>query len=199
MNRILSTAALITALSTTSVFADAEAYVLDSSHSQVLFSYNHVGYSTTWGMFSGFEGQIMFDVDEPAASSVSVSIPVMSMYTGWEQRLGHFMSAEFFNAEEGDMITFESTGIEVTGENTALITGDMTANDITVEVILDTVLNAQGEYPVPPFAGAMAAGFTATTSILRSDFDLGAFAPFISDEVEIVLSIEAMRSADIDS
>jgi len=39
----------------------AEKYVLDASHSQVIFSYNHLGFSTTYGMFSGFEGEISFD------------------------------------------------------------------------------------------------------------------------------------------
>src|SRR6056297_2258305 len=79
-----------------SLAAAADKYVLDSSHSQVLFSYNHLGYSTTYGMFSGFEGEIMFDEDEPAKSSVNVSMPLMSMFTGWEEREDHFMSDDFF-------------------------------------------------------------------------------------------------------
>lgn len=76
--------------------AEPEAYTLDASHSQILFSYNHLGYSTTWGMFSGFEGDIQFDQEDPANSSVSVSFPVRSMFTGWEGRFEHFMSADFF-------------------------------------------------------------------------------------------------------
>ncbi|MDW3183900.1 YceI family protein [Roseobacter sp.] len=171
--------------------AAAEKYVLDASHSQVLFSYNHLGFSTTYGMFSGFEGEIMFDQDDPSASSVTVSMPVMSMFTGWEKREGHFMSDDFFGAEEGDMITFASTAIEVTGEDTAQITGDLTMNDVTKSVTLDAVLNQTGDHPQ---AGKPWAGFDATATVLRSDFGLGAFAPFVSDEVEIVISIEAMKA-----
>ena len=64
---------LATALAASaSMAAAAEKYVLDSSHSQVLFSYNHLGYSTTYGMFSGFEGEIMFDQENPENSSVTV-------------------------------------------------------------------------------------------------------------------------------
>ena len=169
----------------------AEKYVLDASHSQVLFSYDHLGYSTTFGMFSGFEGEIMFDQDNPANSSVSVSMPVMSMFTGWEQRDGHFMSGDFFGASEGDMVTFTSTAIEATGDNTAKITGDLSMNDVTKSVVLDAKLNQTGTHPM---AGKDWAGFDATTTLKRSDFGLGAFAPAVSDEVEVRISLEAMKA-----
>lgn len=166
----------------------AERYTLDPSHSQVLFSYNHLGYSTTFGMFSGFEGEIMFDQDDPAKSSVNVSMPTKSMFTGWEQREGHFMSDDFFGATDKDVITFVSTSIEVTGDATALITGDLTMNDVTKSVVLDATLNQAGTHPQ---AGKEWAGFDATTTLVRSDFGLGAYAPYVSDEVAVQLSIEA--------
>ncbi|MCX7560092.1 YceI family protein [Sulfitobacter sp. F26204] len=168
----------------------ADKYMLDASHSQVLFSYNHLGFSTTYGMFSGFEGEIMFDAEIPENSLVNVSIPVASLFTGWEQRMTHFMSGEFFDVAEGDMVTFASTQIEVTGEVTALITGDLTMNDITKSVVLDARLNQKGDHPQ---TGQDWAGFDATTTVLRSDFDMGAFAPYVSDEVQIQISIEAMK------
>ncbi|MEM6408194.1 MAG: YceI family protein [Pseudomonadota bacterium] len=169
-------------------FADAEKFTIDPSHAQVIFSYDHLGFSTTFGMFSGFEGEIMFDEDDPAASSVTVSMPVKSMFTGWEQRDGHFMSGDFFDASDEDLVTFTSTNIEVTGETTAQITGDLTMNDITKSVVLETTLNKADTHPMTntPFLG-----FDATTSVLRSDFGVGAFAPAVSDEVEIRISLEA--------
>ena len=182
----LSAAALIAA--TTAQAADK--YMLDASHSQILFSYNHLGYSTTFGMFSGFEGEIMFDQANPANSSVAVSMPVKSMFTGWEQRDGHFMSPDFFGAEDGDLVTFTSTSIEVTGDDTALITGDLSMNDTTQSVVLDAKMNQTGTHPM---AGKDWAGFDATTTLKRSDFGLGAFAPAVSDEVEVRISIEAAK------
>lgn len=178
------------ALGASSAFA-AEKYVLDSSHSQVVFNYDHLGFSTTYGMFSGFEGEIMFDEAAPAKSSVSVSMPVMSMFTGWEQREAHFMSGDFFGAEEGDLVTFTSTGIEVTGDDTALITGDLTMNDVTQSVTLDAKLNKTGDHPM---AGKPWMGFDATTTLKRSDFNLGAFAPAVGDEVNVMISLEAMKA-----
>lgn len=188
MKSLLLAAAL--ALPATAALA-ADKYILDSSHSQVIFSYDHLGYSTTFGMFSGFEGEIMFDQDNPAASSVTVSMPVMSMFTGWEQRDGHFMSGDFFGAAEGDLITFTSTSIEVTGDDTALITGDLTMNDITQSVVLDATLNQTGTHPM---AGKEWAGFDATTTLKRSDFGVDLFAPAVSDAVEVQISLEAMKA-----
>ena len=182
--------ASVLALAATGAFA-ADKYVLDASHSQIVFDYNHFGFSTSYGMFSGFEGEIMFDEAEPANSTVSVSMPTMSMLTGWEQRTGHFMSEDFFGAEEGDMITFTSTAIEVTGENTAKITGDLTLNDVTKSVVLDAKLNQKGDHPME---GKAWMGFDATTTLLRSDYNLGLFAPAVSDEVEVFISVEAMKA-----
>jgi polyisoprenoid-binding protein YceI len=187
MRQTLIAAAL--AFGATGAFAAPEAYTLDPSHSQVVFSYNHLGFSTTYGMFSGFEGEIMFDAENPAASSVNVSMPVMSMFTGWEKREEHFMSDDFFGASEGDMVTFTSTGIEVTGDNAAKITGDLTMNGVTKSVVLDTTLNQKAD--AHPMNNKPWLGFDATTTLLRSDFGVDKFAPYVSDEVEVKISIEA--------
>lgn len=195
MTRMFSTtaAAALTALAITApAHADPVAYAIDASHAQAIFSYNHLGMSTTFGMFSGWTGEILFDADDPASSSVTASIPTLAMFTGWEQRDGHFQSDDFFGTTEDDMVTFTSTSIEVTGDNTALITGDLTINDITQEITLDTVMNFSGAHPVPQMNGVPAIGFTGTTQILRSDFGAGMLAPFVSDEVDVTISLEAM-------
>ncbi|KIC17530.1 YceI family protein [Leisingera sp. ANG-Vp] len=184
-------AAALAAAAATGAAAAPEKYVLDASHSQILFDYNHLGFSTTWGMFSGFEGEVMFDQENPAASSVSVSMPLSMMFTGWQARFDHFMTKDFFDATEDETVSFSSTAIEVTGENTAKITGDLTLNGVTKPVVLDAKLNQTGEHPM---AKKPWAGFDATATVLRSDFNLGQFAPFVSDEVNIKISIEAMKA-----
>lgn len=186
---VLATA--LAALTATGALAAPEKYVLDPSHSQVMFSYDHLGFSTTYNLFAGFDGEIMFDQDEPTNSSVTVSIPVMSLFTGWEKRFEHIMSDDFFGAAEGDMITFTSTGIEVTGDDTAIITGDLTINGETKSVDLDAKLNKSGDHPM---AGKPWAGFDATTTISRSDYGLGKFAPNISDQLDVHISVEATKA-----
>jgi len=191
MKIALFAATAAAALAATPALAAPEAYTLDPSHSQIVFTYSHLGFSTTTGLFSGFGGEIAFDQENPAASSVTVSFPVRSMFTGWEERYADFMGKDFFDAAEDEMVHFTSTGIEVTGETTALITGDLTLNGITRSVVLDAKLNAVGPNPVyeKPWAG-----FDATTTLLRSDFGVDAFAPFVSDEVSVFISIEASKA-----
>jgi len=62
---------------------------------------------------------------------------------------------------------------------------------VTKSVVLDAKLNKMGDHPQ---AGKPWAGFDATATVLRSDFNLGKFAPFVSDEVQVQLSIEAMKA-----
>ncbi|WP_027259121.1 MULTISPECIES: YceI family protein [Leisingera] len=184
-------AAALAAVAATGAAAAPEKYVLDSSHSQILFDYNHLGYSTTYGLFSGFEGEIMFDQEDPAASSVSVTMPLSMMFTGWQARFDHFMTKDFFDATEDETVSFTSTAIEVTGDNTAKISGDLTLNGVTNPVVLDAKLNQSGDHPM---AKKPWAGFDATTSVLRSEYNLGQFAPFVSDEVNIKISVEALKA-----
>lgn len=169
----------------------ADRYLLDPSHSQAVFSYEHLGYSTTWGLFSGFEGEVVFDREEPEASSVAVSISVDKLFTGWQERDETFLSGDFFGAEENERVTFASTAIKVTGDTTGLITGDLTINGITRSVVLEAALTREGPHPVE---GRDWLGFTAETVLKRSDFDMGAFAPFISDDVAVRISIEAGKA-----
>ncbi|MFT6105371.1 MAG: polyisoprenoid-binding protein YceI [Paracoccaceae bacterium] len=192
----LALAAAFASVATFAV-AEPEKYLLDPGHSQIVFSYDHAGFSTTTGMFSGFEGDIMFDASAPEASVVNVSFPVESMITGYAPRSGHFLqSGDFFKVGEFPLVTFNSTSIEVTGEKTALITGDLTLNGVTKAVVLDAQLNAMTDnYPFPPNQGKKGMGFTATSMVVRSDFNLGMFAPFVGDEVELMISIEAISGA----
>lgn len=187
MKTVLLSSALAAGLAS-AAFAEATTFTLDPSHSQIVFSYDHLGYSRTTGMFSGFEGTIQFDEADPSASSVEVSFPADSLITGWPAREGHFMSEDFFNAAANPVVSFSSTAIEVTGDATGVITGDLTINGVTQSVALDAKLNQASTHPMQekPWMG-----FDATTTLLRSDFNMGAFAPFVGDEIDIYISIEA--------
>lgn len=188
MTRILAStgAALITALAAFPAAAEPQSYTIDPAHSELVASWSHGGFSTTRLVIFDIQGDIMYDQEDPANSSVSIQMPVMSVIVTPEFT-EHLMSNDFFGAEEGDMITFESTGIEVTGENTADITGDLTVNGVTNEVVLETTLANEGQGP----RGNPISGFEATTTLTRSNFDMGMFTPFVSDEVAVVISLEA--------
>jgi len=190
MKSLLLAAGLALGLATVAVAEPVE-YDLDPSHSQIVFHYSHLGFSTTTGMFSGFNGKIMFDADKPADSSVAVTFPAKSLFTGWDERTAHFLTDDFFGADKNPDISFKSTSIEVTGEKTGKITGDLTMNGITKPVVLDATMTQMGEHPMlkKPWVG-----FEAATTVKRSDFDMGMYAPYIGDDVTIAISIEAGKA-----
>lgn len=191
MRKVLLLAAGLACAAAAPAFAAPEKYVFDPGHSQLVFTYNHLGFSNSYGMFSGFEGEIMLDEEDPANSSVSTEFNTSDLITGWKDRRDHLLSADFFNAEVNPKVSFKSTKVEVTGEKTAKITGDLTINGVTKPVVLDATLNKIGQHPM---AGKPWVGFDATTTLKRSDFNLGKFAPAVGDEVKVDISVEAMKA-----
>ena len=191
MNRPLSLAIAAFTLMAAPAFAEPVTYKFDAGHSEALFSYNHLGFSTNHGVFSEMDGTIVFDAENPAASTVEVTFPVSSLLTGAKGRTEHFLTPDFFNAAANPNVTFKSTAIEVTGEKTAKITGDLTLNGVTKSVVLDTTLNQAGEHPMEKKEWL---GLTATTTLVRTEYNLGMFAPFVSDEVPVVLNVEAGKA-----
>lgn len=185
--------AILAAVVAAPVLAAPVKYDVDTTHAQVGFSYNHLGFSTTTGMFGDITGTILFDKEDPAASSVEVAFPVASILTGFADRDAHFKSADFFDPAKGAVVTFRSTAIELTGETTGRITGELAMNGMTKEVVLDAVLNGAGEHPMLKQDWV---GFSATTTLVRSEWGLGLYAPFIGDEVAIAISIEAGKAAE---
>ena len=180
-------AAAALALVALPVLAEPQAYVIDSAHSDIMASWSHLGFSTTRAMIYDVQGEIMFDPEAPETSSVNVTLPVKSIVVTPEFNDHLLESGDFFPPQEPDPITFTSTSIEVTGEDTANITGDLTMNGVTNEVVLDTTLNKMGAGP----QGGTIAGFTATTSIDRTAFGLDLLAPFVGADVAVEIQIEA--------
>ena len=174
----------------------AEEYVFDQSHTQILFEYQHLGYSITQGSFTEWAGTLLVDEADPSASSLDVTIQTASLYTGFADRDAHFLSADFFNAEVNPAITFVSTSVEQTGESTLAVAGDMTINGVTQPVTFDVVVNQLAPHPMSEIKTL---GFTATAEVKRTDFDLGMFAPYVGDEVSIRVSGEAALKTEMEA
>ena len=190
MKALLAALALSASLATSAFAADQ--YKFDASHSQILFSYDHLGFSTTYGLISGFDGTATIDQDNIENSSVQLEFALADLFnTGWKDRDTHFLSADFFNAETNPVAKFESTKVESTGDDTAKITGNLTLGGQTKEVVLDAKLNKIGEHP---FNKKGWAGINATTTLKRSDFNAGKFAPAVSDEVNVTISVEMEKT-----
>lgn len=177
----------------------AETFQFDAGHSEVRFLWNHVGLSTQSGEFREVVGTLMIDRENLANSKVDVTIKAASLETGVAALDDDLRSKNFFEVEKFPEITFKSTAVRQSAVDRGQVTGDLTIRGVTKPVTLDVKLNFEGDHPLGPFletyAGAYYAGFSARTEILRSDFDVGAFAPLTSDRIEIVIEAE-MRRAD---
>jgi polyisoprenoid-binding protein YceI len=179
--------ASLLALATFSAQA-AESYAIDPTHTQVEFTYSHFGFSNITGRFDTVESEFLFDPQDPTQSSVKVTIPMASLSTGVEKLDTHLLSADFFDAEKYPTATFTSTGVTAAGEGRLQVAGDLSIHGVTRPVVLDVTINKIGEHPM---AKTPAAGFDARTTIKRSDFGVGNYAPAVSDEVLIEITVES--------
>lgn len=165
----------------------AEHYTLDPTHTNITWKTNHFGFSNPSGKFTKAEGVFILDETQPEKSSVDITIYPGSVMTGIEKFDDHLISADFFNAIEHEQATFKSTSIEMTGENTAKIHGNLTLLGVSKPVTLDTKLNKVG---VNPINKLKTAGFSATTTIKRSEFGMSWGVPNVGDDVLIEIEVE---------
>lgn len=164
-------------------------YKMDPNHTDVIASWSHFGFSNPIAHFGQVDGAIVYDADNVGQSSVDVTIPLAGLEAHVEAFNEHLRSPDFFDAAQFPAITFKSTKVEAAGDNKLRVFGDLTVHGVTRPVVLDTTINKIGEQPM---AKRAAAGFDATTTIKRSDFGVGKYAPNVSDEVVIRITTEAL-------
>jgi polyisoprenoid-binding protein YceI len=170
------------------------AWQIDPSHSTVGFSVRHMVVSTVHGRFKVFDGSIEIDDANPANSSVEAHAETASIDTTDENRNNHLRSADFFDAEKYPTITFKSTKVEPTGDDTYQVTGDLTMHGVTKAV---TFTVERSETIKDPY-GNQRFGLEAKTKINRRDWGLSwgavleAGGAVVSDEVRLNLDLEAI-------
>ena len=170
----------------------ATTYKLDPAHTDVIAQWSHFGFSNPSAHFGDADGTLVYDADNVAASSVEVTLPLSGLNSFTAKFDEHLRSSDFFDAAAFPVATFKSTKVEAAGEGKLKVTGDLTIKDITRPVVLDVTLNKIGEN----MGGQPAIGFDATTTVKRTDFDLGMAAPAVSDEVNIRITTEAAVPKD---
>lgn len=168
-----------------------EKYNIDPTHTQVEFTYSHFGFSNITGRFDTVESEFNYDVADPTRSTVSVTIPVNSISTGVAKLDEHLLGADFFDAAQFPTATFTSTGVTVAGEGKLAVAGNLTIHGVTKPVVMDVTINKVGEHPMTK---KPAVGFDASFDIKRSEFGVGAYAPAVSDEVRIEITVEAQKA-----
>ena len=152
-------------------------------------------FSDVIGTFDDFEGTLVFDPEDLAASSIELNIKVASVNTKNERRDGHLQSADFFNAEEWPEMKFKSKGFTKKDDH-YLVTGEMTLRDVTKEV--EIPVNFLGQMAHPRREGSFIGGFSSEFTINRNDYGVGtgnfAATTTIGAEVKVKINLEVNRS-----
>lgn len=165
----------------------AETYTLDSNHTNIDWRISHFGFSNPSGKFTKAEGTLVLDEQNPAKSKVSVTLSPANLVTGIDKLDEHLKSKDFFDVVQFPSAAFESTAVEVTGKDTANVTGNLTVRGVTKPVVLQVHLNKIGNNMM----NKKTAGFSATTHVKRSDFGMVAYLPGLGDDVQITIESEA--------
>ena len=172
------------------------AYTLDKAHASLTFSVNHLGFSWYTARFAQFDASLRFDPTDVSAASVEATIDPNSLELpspppGFTDTL---KGPEWLDTAKYPTITFKSTKVEPTGENTARITGDFTLHGVTRPVTLEATFN--GGYAGHEMDPNARIGFSATGSFNRSDFGISYGVPApgttmgVSDQVKVVIEAE---------
>jgi len=179
--------ALATALTSATVLA--QDYSIDPTHTSVVVSWNHFGFSNPTATFADASGTISFDEKAPAKAAINVSIPVKTVDTNVAKLNEEFINeADYFDVAKYPTATFKSTKVTAKGDGHFDVAGDLTIKGVTKPVVFSAKLNAMGEHPM---SKKPAIGFDASTVIKRTEFNLGKYAPYVSDEVTLTITTEA--------
>lgn len=168
--------------------AEVVDFEYDTVHSQIIFKVNHLGYSNSYGKFRKFDGSLSFDNDNWEKSAAEVIVETKSINLENKKWNDHMRNSDFFHVEKFPNMTFKSTKLEKTGENTGVLHGDLTILDKTLPVTLDLTLNQYGEHPM---SGKPHIGFSASGEIKRSEWGMVYGVPAVADEVFITIEVEA--------
>ncbi|MBA3811270.1 MAG: YceI family protein [Caulobacteraceae bacterium] len=168
------------------------AYAIEPTHTRILFSLSHLGFTTWYGDFTGAKGSARIDPAKPGASSLEVSVPAASVATTNATLDSELKGAEWLDANRYPVISFIAKRFSVTGPGSGEIQGDLTLHGVTRPVTLKAHFNGAGKNPL---SGAYTAGFEGMASIKRSDFGVTKYVPLVGDDVTLIISAAFERKA----
>ena len=185
-------AACVSAPSVDPARLPAGAWELDTEHASATWRVRHLGLSWYTARFDGLDARLSFDPANPGAAELTAVIDAASVSTGDPDFDETLRSAAWFDASRHPQILFRSTRIEVTGETTGRVHGELTLKGVTRPAVLETEFYG-GVFNL--LEGRRAMGFGADLIIDRTDFGVGRLpAGFIGDEVRVRIEAEFLRT-----
>ena len=167
----------------------ADTYKLDPANTSIVWTSDHYGFSSPTGKFTQSEGVLTLDEVSPQNSSVEISINTNSVMSGSTQLDDVIKGKDFLDATKFPTAKFVSTSVILKNRTSAKITGNLTLLGITKPVILNVKLNKIGANPI---TNIKTVGFSANTTIKRSDFGMNFGIPGINDQVKLFIESEGI-------
>ncbi|TDO16687.1 MULTISPECIES: YceI family protein [Halomonas] len=188
--------AIATALSAAALVgvsqAQAADYVIDTDgqHAFIQFKISHLGYSYILGNFEEFSGSFSYDPEHLEASGAELEVQIASLNSNHAERDKHILSDDFLDVGEYPTATFNSTGFEPTGDDTGILTGELTLHGETNTVEMPVTLIGEGKDPW----GGYRAGFEGSTMLILADYgiDMSDF-PAAMHDLELYVTFEGIR------
>ncbi len=167
----------------------ADTYTIDDNHTLPRFSYNHLGYSTQLSRFDKASGKITLD-RKAKTGVVEVKVDTKSVNTGSTLFNEHIQGKDYLDTGRYPEATFKSTQVKFDNDNIVAVDGVLTLKGISKPL----VLTVTSFHCAPnPILKKDACGANATATVKRSDFNMGKYAPLVSDEVTLEIPVEAVK------
>jgi polyisoprenoid-binding protein YceI len=167
----------------------AETYVIEGNHTLPRFSYNHLGFSNQLSRFDKTSGKIVLD-RQAGAGSVEIVVDTTSVDTGSALFNQHLQGEDFLDTARYPTMTFKSDQLKFDGDNLVAVEGVLTLKGISKPVTLTVTSFTCMPHPM---LKKDACGANAVTEIKRSAFNMGKYAPNVSDEVQVTIPVEAIK------
>ncbi|QIB64529.1 YceI family protein [Kineobactrum salinum] len=172
-------------------------YTLDKSHASLVFHVSHLGFTNYTMTFDSFDATLALDPAQLEKASLRATINPASLDLpsppeGFTDTI--LNDENWLNAKVFPEIIFISRQVEMTGEKTANVHGDLELLGVRKPVILETVFN--GGYKGHPMDPNARIGFSATGTFKRSDFGMAYGLPEpgttmgVGDEIHVVIEAE---------
>ena len=165
--------------------ATGGSYAIEPSHTQIVFAVDHMGFSIFRGFLSQASGSLMLDPAKPAATQLSVTIPIASIHTTSAKLDEELNSADWLDAQHFPTATFVSTKITPGPSGLATVEGNLTLHGITKPARMQVHFRGAGANPM---SKAATIGFDGHLTVERSQFGVTKYVPLVSDRVDITIA-----------
>ncbi|MFZ0270635.1 MAG: YceI family protein [Acidobacteriaceae bacterium] len=171
--------------------AQTSTWKSDPAHSEVDFTIKHMALSNVHGRFGTVDATLTWDEQDPTKSTVNATIDVTGVDTGVPNRDNDLKGAKFFDVANNPKATFTSTSVTKGGSGLQ-VNGNLTIKGVTKPVVLDV------DGPTGPVTGMnkkLHVGFSATTTLNREDFGIGAGMPvaMLGDDVKLTIELDFVK------